>query len=335
MPNGIDWIYTNSTATREEPKTRNYRYDQNDDGSYSFSRRADSNQTSFGKLTDKDASWRMDVKLPLEFDNNFKISLNSGFIHQQKTRESSIRRFTYFAAGRDARDPEILAHQSLEDILNPEYISPTGFQMREATRSTDRYQASQTLISYYGQLDMNFFDEIRLSGGLRWEDNEQLVETFSRSETVTTSLKRTDMLPSVAATWFISDKQQLRAGFSQTISRPDFRELSPAPFTDPSTNQETTGNPDLKQTNITNYDIRWEYYMSASENFSAGFFWKDMTNPIEKVFLPGTAGLLTYQNADASTVWGFEFEVLKNLDIIHPQLENFYVGGITPGLNLV
>jgi TonB-dependent receptor len=177
---------------------------------------------------------------------------------------------------------------------------------------------------------MNFFDEVRLTGGLRWEDNEQFVETFSitgtNREAVRSEVDKTDMLPAVAATWFITDKQQLRAGFSQTISRPDFRELSPAPFTDPDTNDETIGNPNLEQTDITNWDIRWEYYMSASENFSLGFFYKDFTNPIEKVTLPGSAGLLTYQNADASTLLGIEIELLKNLDFIHAQMEEFYIG---------
>mgnify|MGYP000462164651 CR=1 FL=1 len=326
----IDWVYTNSTANRTEPNTRDYRYDENDDGSYSFSRRADSNQISFGELEDKDASWRMDVKLPIEFDNGFGVSLNSGFIHQEKNRESAIQRFTFIPVGPDGRDSEVLAQSSLEDILNPTFITPNGFQVRDTTRSTDRYNAHQELLSYYGQLDMNFFDAVRVTGGLRWEENDQFVETFkatgNSSESVVTSVKKTDMLPAVSATWFINKKQQLRIGFSQTISRPDFRELSPAPFTDPSTNLETTGNPDLKQTDITNYDLRWEYYMSPSENFSLGFFWKNLSNPIEKVFLPGTAGLLTYQNADAATLYGIEVEVLKNLDIIHPALEDFYIG---------
>lgn len=326
----FDWIHSNSTAKREEPKTRDYRYDENDDGSYSFSRRADSNQTSYGELEDKDDSWRVDIKLPFEFDNNFGISLNSGFIKQQKKRESAIRRYTYVPVGPDARDPEVLAQSSLEDILNPTYITPEGFQIRETTRSTDNYNASQTLTSYYGQLDMNFFDNVRLTGGLRWEHNDQLVETFTISginkDPITSKVDRTDMLPAVSTTWFMTDKQQIRASFSQTLSRPDFRELSPAPFTDPSTGQETTGNPNLKQTGITNYDVRWEYYLSANENLSLGFFWKDMTDPIEQVFLPGTAGLLTYQNAEAATLYGIEVEVLKNLDIIHPSLENFYFG---------
>ena len=150
--------------------------------------------------------------------------------------------------------------------------------------------------------------------------------TGTNRESVKSEVDRTDMLPAVAATWFITDKQQLRAGFSQTISRPDFRELSPAPFTDPDNDQETIGNPNLKQTDITNWDLRWEYYMSASENFSLGFFYKDFTNPIEKVTLPGSAGLLTYQNADASTLLGIEVELLKNLDFIHPKMEEFYIG---------
>ncbi len=147
------------------------------------------------------------------------------------------------------------------------------------------------------------------------------------NEPVVSRIKKTDRLPSASATWFISDKQQLRGGFSQTISRPDFRELSPAPFTDPSTNQETTGNPDLQQTDIINIDLRWEYYTSASENLLAGFFLKKLTNPIERVALGGTAGLLTFQNADKATIFGFELELLKHLDFIHPYLENFYVGG--------
>jgi TonB-dependent receptor len=135
------------------------------------------------------------------------------------------------------------------------------------------------------------------------------------------------MLPSVVATLFLTDKQQLRAGFSQTLSRPDFRELSSAPFTDINTNQETVGNPNLKQTAITNWDLRWEYYLSPTENIFAGFFWKDLTKPIELVAVPGTAGLNTYQNTDKANIYGFELELLKKLDFVHPMLQNFYVGG--------
>ncbi|SFL97966.1 TonB-dependent receptor [Nitrosomonas communis] len=326
----LNWLYTNATAKRDEPNTRDYRYDQLPDGSFAFSRRADSNQSMFSDLTDKDQSWRVDGKLPLEFSPNYKVNLNSGFIHQDKSRDSSIQRFTFFPVGPDGRNPAVLGQSSLESILQPRFIGPNGFQLRDTTRPTDSYNATQKLFSYYGKLDLTMHERFNVTGGVRWEDNNQFVETFQNvantNQSVTSRLKRVDALPSVTTTWFITDKQQLRAGFSQTISRPDFRELSPAPFTDLNTNTETIGNPNLQQTDVTNYDVRWEYYLSPSENLMASFFWKDLTKPIELVSLAGTAGLQTFQNADKATVFGFELELLKQLGFLHPLLNNFYAG---------
>ena len=327
----INWLYTNATAERDQPKIRDYRFDELSDGSFALSRRADSNQTTYASLTDKDESWRMDFKLPFELTPEHKIALHSGFITQDKTRNSRIQRFAFFPVGPLGSSQSVLSQSSLESILQPSNIGTDGFQLRETTRPTDSYNASQKLLSYYGKMDYSLYDRFSVTGGVRWEKNDQFVETFQNvansNQSVISTIDRTDMLPSVTGTFFISDRQQLRAGFSQTISRPDFRELSPAPFTDLNTNQETTGNPNLTQTDITNYDVRWEYYPSPNESFMASFFWKDLTQPIELVTLPGTAGLQTYQNADKARVYGFEVEMLKGLGFLHPRLENFYAGG--------
>ncbi|MGZ8918075.1 MAG: TonB-dependent receptor domain-containing protein, partial [Methylobacter sp.] len=185
--------------------------------------------------------------------------------------------------------------------------------------------------SYYGQGDVTVFERVRLTGGVRIEDNNQTVSTFElfnpNNKPIESSLVQEDLLPSAAATLFVTDKQQLRLSYSETLSRPDFRELSPAPFTDPNNDKETLGNPDLQQTEVTNYDIRWEYYFSGNENLTLGVFQKELTNPIETILLPGPAGLLTLQNAATAEVYGFEAEALKNLDFISPKLENFYIGG--------
>ncbi|SDX34868.1 TonB-dependent receptor [Nitrosomonas oligotropha] len=324
----INWLYTNATANREEPKTRDYRFDSDRQGNYFFAQRADNNQVMYADLVDKDQSWRVDGKLPVQPSFNHKITLGSGFITQSKTRDSAIQRFNYFPVGRDGFSSAVLSQSSLESILRPQYIGANGFQLRDVTRPSDRYTASQDLFSYYGKMDWLMYDRINITGGLRWEDNDQRVNTFTLNNTPTTAqLKRVDMLPSVVGTLFLTDKQQLRAGFSQTLSRPDFRELSAAPFTDINTNQETVGNPNLKQTSITNWDLRWEYYLSPTENIFAGFFWKDLTKPIELVAVPGTAGLNTYQNTDKANIYGFELELLKKLDFVHPVLQNFYAGG--------
>lgn len=324
----INWLYTHATANRDEPKTRDYRFDSDNQGNYFFAQRADNNQIMYANLVDKDQSWRVDGKLPLQLSTNHKVTVSSGFINQSKTRDSGIQRFNYFPVGSDGFNPAVFAQSSLESILRPQYIGANGFQLRDITRPTDKYSASQNLFSYYGKMDWMFYDRVSISGGLRWEDNDQKVDTFTLNNKPTTArLNRIDMLPSTVATFFLTDKQQLRAGFSQTLSRPDFRELSSAPFTDINTNQETVGNPNLKQTAITNWDARWEYYLSPTENILAGFFWKDLTSPIELVAVPGSAGLNTYQNTDKAKIYGFELELLKKLDFVHPVLQNFYIGG--------
>ncbi|WP_244072394.1 TonB-dependent receptor [Nitrosomonas sp. PY1] len=325
----INWLYTDATAKRDEPKTRDYRYDESQQtGQFIFAQRVDSNTLSYSNLTDKDNSWRVDGKLPLQLSHQHKVTFSGGFIDQSRNREAGSQRFSFFRFGPDANNSQVYSQPSLESILTPRYIGPNGYQLRDVTRKSDQYHATQNLFSYYGKVDLLSYDRLNITGGLRWEDNDQKVHTvLSNGQATTAALSRVDMLPSVVATLFLSDKQQLRAGFSQTLSRPDFRELAAAPFFDMNTNQETIGNPKLKQTAITNWDARWEYYLSPTENIFAGFFWKDLTNPIELIAVQGTAGLNTYQNIDKGKVYGVELELMKKLDIIHPALHHFYIGG--------
>ncbi len=54
-------------------------------------------------------------------------------------------------------------------------------------------------------------------------------------EAVVASLESDDLFPNLTATWILEDyNMQFRAGYSKTISRPDFVELSP-PYIDPVT----------------------------------------------------------------------------------------------------
>lgn len=324
-----NWWITQASASRDSPNEREYRFDNERDNQYFFSRRADSNQINFAELSDDDESYRFDLTIPLELHKDIEANLKSGFISQSKQRDSAIRRFSFAQNGANSRDPAILGQESLEQILSDQNIGSNGFLLREITRATDNYKAKQDLFSYYGQGDITLFNLLRLTGGVRVEDNDQQVKTFElfnpNNTPLTSGLKQVDLLPALAATWLINDQQQLRASFSETLSRPDFRELSPAPFTDPANDKETIGNPNLKQTSVTSLDLRYEYYFSDTENFSIGLFNKDLTNPIEKILLPGPGGLLTLQNADSANVYGVELEIMKNFDFINPEWENYFI----------
>ncbi|QBQ53925.1 hypothetical protein [Nitrosococcus wardiae] len=95
--------------------------------------------------------------------------------------------------------------------MSPENIGVEGFQLREATRPTDNYEAIQELEAYFSQIDANFFDRLRLAGGVRVEDNRQSVKTFAlfnpNQEPIESVLSSVDLLRAVAATYFLSEQQ--------------------------------------------------------------------------------------------------------------------------------
>jgi TonB-dependent receptor len=144
---------------------------------------------------------------------------------------------------------------------------------------------------------------------------------------ITSGLDTEDYLPAMAGTWFIGggDSTKLRLAFSQTLNRPDFKELSRAPYFDPVTKRIVRGNPDLIQADITNYDIRFEHFFSQNENISLSLFYKDFDKPIEKVQIESVQEERSFINSDEAKLYGFEIEGLKNLRFIHEALYNFYL----------
>jgi hypothetical protein len=114
----------------------------------------------------------------------------------------------------------------------------------------------------------------------------------------------------------------VRGGFSQTVSRPEFRELSPIQFPEPFGLRPVVGNPDLIESTIDNFDLRWEWFFTPLEIVSMSFFYKQIQDPIETVVLTlsGTAAT-SFANFDSADLWGFEWEGRKNFGFIDAKLQ--------------
>jgi len=333
----IDWQYTDATATRDEPNTRNYRRDDdNDDGEYLISTRSDSNSQSWSYLKDNMNNWSVDSVLPLTFGSH-GLALGGGLADVQRDRDASIRTFTF----QGNRIPQEALNLSWEEFLSPEFIGPNGLQLKESTRATDTYTATQSLDALYFNLDLSLYNEkFRISAGAREEDNQQEVVTNDLSNPsappVVGSIDQTDWLPSTAFTWAYSASAQFRLAYAESLNRPDFREMSPAPYLDPLLDLITVGNPNLVTASLKNYDARWEYYFSPSESFSLAAFYKDIANPIEKTLSSGGSGqIITLQNALGATLYGAEVDYYQSLDWVRNHdwlnwLEDFNLGFIGP-----
>jgi len=314
----LAWDYSDSRASRYVPDQRRYRYDPDNVTDFIFSRRADNNVRRFSNLDDSAEDWGVDLDLPLEFGSAVATTLSTGYRKLAKNRDSSIRRFQF--GGTSTLSQEIRRRPSLEDIFNEETIRPGGVEIGESTRSTDNYTAALDVEAYYGNLDITLFERLRFSVGARIEDWSQTVTTFAlfndTAPPVVSELSENDLLPAASLTWFLTERQQLRASFAETLIRPDFKELSPAPFTDPVLNREVIGNESLLPSDVTHYDLRWEWYPSPDEMVSLGVFYKLIDRPIELTVEAGVEQRLTFTNAVEAENFGVEFELRKELGFL-------------------
>jgi TonB-dependent receptor len=173
-------------------------------------------------------------------------------------------------------------------------------------------------------------DRIRILGGARVERSEIDVATVLfqgiRDSLVPSLLENTDVLPALGITYFVNDNQQVRLSAAQTLSRPEYRELSPVEFYDVLGGQRLFGNADLRRALIQNYDARWEWYPRPGETISLGAFYKRFRNPIERILVQNADGFspdITFANADGADNYGVELEVRKRLDLLSAALRSF------------
>lgn len=180
---------------------------------------------------------------------------------------------------------------------------------------TFRYLANTILNAGFLQFDNQFTKSLRVVWGLRVENFDQLVGSVKKWDPRHTYTKVTDFLPGLNATLKVNTKTNLRLSGSQTVIRPELRELAFLNLYDFELNASVQGNPSLKRTKISNFDLRYEFYPKAGEVLTIGAFYKNFNDPIEQLFNEGAGGSSTfsYQNAKEANTYGAEIEVRKKL----------------------
>ena len=325
----VNWRASRIKAQRDAPDERIYRRDAGE-----FSSRVDGNLRNWSELDDQVNDFGLDLSMTFYGGPaNATVITRAGYLYTEKERDSEIRRYGFAFAGPLANDRQLLL-KPLEQILTPQNIASNGFVIREITRPTDNYRAANELEALYAEVELNFDDRLRLNLGVRQEDFLQTVDTFDLFLPDVASNARQDsseLLPAVSLTLIHGD-HQFRLGYSETVSRPDFRELSPAAFTNPLTGRDVIGNPNLKIAELVNYDLRWEWYFSFTDYMSLGLFYKEFTNPIEATITGAISRQSTYINARGAENAGLEYEIYQRLDFLGTDFlggigEDFYLQG--------
>ncbi len=260
--------------------------------------------------------------------NGHAQTVKVGYMLQIKDRLFDSRPFSIYLPS----DNAALRQQSEETVFSAENFG-TGFDNKfafnEISGNQYRYLANTILNAGFIQFDNQVTKNLKATWGLRWENFDQLVGSTVKTDPRYVYSKVDDFLPGVNFTYKVNNKMNIRLSGSQTVIRPEFRELSPFAFYDFDLGATVTGNPTLQRTKVTNGDLRFEVYPKAGELFTFGVFYKYFDKPIELYFNQtgaGSSSTFNYINAEKASGYGLEFEFRKRLDFTR-ALKNFTFQG--------
>ncbi len=252
-----------------------------------------------------DLSYKLDIGRP--------VTLSAGYYYSDTDRTSTRLQFNYQTARGGGTAPGYPYNLLRPDyLLSVDSIAANQIQLQFSTPlGAYAYDAGLTIHAGYGQAEAEITDGVRATAGVRYETAKEDVTPIGAT---TTRLKNDYFLPALTVTWNFASDMQLRASGSKTISRPQFRELAPQQFRDPESDRLFFGNPNLSDSELYNFEARYEYFFGRDQRFTLGGFYKHIKNPVEQVgFYTGADDRLQtgFTNLPKAKLYGGEIELQK------------------------
>lgn len=314
----FDWRAAYALTTRDAPYETRFGYDLL--SSDRFAHDINRNLISFSELDDDIVSGGADLAYTIPLSNAREAVISGGVAYFDNNRDSERRDLRFISPTR-LNDNQLLTR--VDFLFSDFFIDGTTLQIDEITGANGAaaYDAQLQVNAAYAQIDAEIIPLVRTTLGVRYEEAEQTVtprDLFGGSAGFAeTRLEEDYFLPAGTVTWNFAEDQQLRLGASQTIGRPQFRELAPQSYTDPESDRTFIGNPFLVDTEILNLDARYEWYFARQQFITAGVFYKDLDKPVEAQIIDiGNQRQQSFLNAPQATIVGAEIEAKKYFEFV-------------------
>lgn len=323
----IDWRSAFSQTTQDEPDTRYLTY-EGPKGQESFLEDSLGGLRLFNSLEEILTDSAVDFTVPFrtalpstDVWSDLPGKVKTGAAYSFRDRDFSQRRFQ-----NNIENPQIFdLRDPAEIILAPGNYEPGANSLVEETQARDQFSATQEIIGGYSLIDLPLVrDRLKFYGGVRLEYSYIELVTFDLSSNKQVVRKNTlDPLPSASLIYTPRSDMKVLGGWSRTVSRPEFRELSPTQYPSQRGSRPLFGNPNLVQMDIESWDLRWDWYFSPLELASLSFFYKKIDKPIEQViFTVATFGVDSFDNAESAELIGGELEFRKDFGFLWRPLRN-------------
>ena len=311
------------------------------------------------RTSDRDVAGALNFLVPYRTSSGSgSFKLGAKVRSESKKRNNSDRFFN--ATG----SPELTLDKALDSFSDPDYYfgryalgplpsldatarfvasNPGGltenFAREHTTNDPLKYNASEKVYAGYA-MDTTQFGRLHVQAGVRVEHttgsytgNKIVTDSAGRyasTVSVTGDHAYTSVLPSVQLRYEIDPQTNLRVVYGQGISRPNFGDLVPFIVENDRRATVRAGNPDLKPTRCHDYDVLFEHYLASIGVVSAGFFYKDLRDPIypsvQTVLTTGPfAGFTQSQaiNGPKAHIYGFEVAWQEHLGFLPGFLSGF------------
>lgn len=323
----VEWSNSLLLSKMSDPDYRDTRITEDEDGRLGFSNGGTIDRF-WRELEEVSESFKMDFT----YDLNEKNKIKAGALGSYSAREFDVYSYSYNnqeITSLDDTDPDLILTE--ENLFSTE--NTKGLSIRDDSNDLNNYDGKQHIYAGYVMNEMHLTERLKSIYGVRVEHAEMFYtgtrKNADNSEELVNNLKtlnETNLLPSLSLVYALKDDMNLRASFNKTLARPSFKEKSSAFIDDPITDIRFSGNLDLNQAQIMNYDLRWEYFMKSNEMFSVSLFYKDFTDHIALVFFENATDQVKPRNVGDAFVFGTEMEFRKGLGFIAPSLNKFSVG---------
>jgi outer membrane receptor for ferrienterochelin and colicin len=316
------WNLNFSRVERDQPDQRSMDYRRSLGSNEPFRLIDRNTRRLFSDLQENTFGGQTSLSIPLNLFSQ-QATMKIGVLKQMKERDFNARIFNYLFVGPSVFEQ---SYSSLpkDQIFAPQNIGQNGYILTDFTNNTDNYNANSDLNAGFLMMDNKLGEKFRLSYGARIEAFTQTLNAIDFSgQALSAKQDNLDILPSVNLSYKLTDKSNLRFSGSQTVSRPEFRELALFNYYDFISQTSVTGNPDLKRAKIFNGDLRYELYPSAGETFTFSAFYKNFNNPIEQRVNSNSTPVvrgINFLNANSATSLGFELDLRKKLDFLGDKI---------------
>lgn len=339
----VNWKLASTYSTISDPDVRFTRYEVFDDLTVGIGTEVGFPARIWRNLNESNTTGAMDLSRGFDFLGNTS-KFHFGTMVTYKYRNYIIRNFLINPRGNfplTGNPDELFSAENLW-IQNGDIGSGTTYETPFLPTNPNMYNASSLNLSAYVSGELAITPRFKNTIGFRLENymqyytgSDQQRENVLDNEKVLSSLK---IFPSINLVYHLTDLQNLRVSYNQTVARPSFKELSYAEIFDPITGRTFVGgfhkdgdagegteiwSGKLVSTDIQNFDLRWERYGRDGQLLSFSSYFKLFKNPIEIVQFTKQVGAFQPRNVGDGRSLGVELELRQDMRFISEILSGW------------